>query len=128
LIFHAAQEVHSDKQGAGDLVQEYSPHLDRQVANAWDRVRHFVPEIAPQSCNVVYEVRHGNPKEEILRLAEEKGTDLIVMGAHGSSGIAGNWGSVSSAVVRDGRVPVLVLREPALSATQPSISPAFEPS
>jgi nucleotide-binding universal stress UspA family protein len=60
---------------------------------------------------VVYEIRHGNPKEEILKVAQEKDADLIMTGARGAGNSGAFWGSVSSAVVRDGRYPVVVVRE-----------------
>jgi nucleotide-binding universal stress UspA family protein len=60
---------------------------------------------------VVYEIRHGNPKEEILKVAQEKDADLIMTGARGAGNSGTPWGSVSSVVVRDGRYPVMVVRE-----------------
>lgn len=72
-------------------------------------VRHLVPESVERWSEVNYEVRHGAPKTEILKVAEEKNSDLIVVGARGSGG-RGPWGSVSSAVVREGCFPVLVVR------------------
>jgi universal stress protein A len=134
VLFHAVEEPAKAMQGLTDLFPEYNPYFERQVARAWERIQRLVPKTAPERREVVYEIRHGNAKEEILRVAEEKHADLIITGARGmersavpwgSAVPAGQnveaaqalhksfhpWGSVSSAVVRDGRFPVLVVRE-----------------
>jgi len=136
VLFHAVEEPAPAMQGLVDLFPEYNPYFERQVARAWERIRVLVPPSVRERRQVVYEVRHGNPREEILRVAEEKHADLIVTGARGMERSAAPWGStgwpagrtteateaalhksfhpwgsVSSAVVRDGRLPVLVVRE-----------------
>ena len=58
-------------------------------------------------------VREGSPREVILEVAKELGTDLIVMGTHGRSGLARvAFGSVADHVIRHSKVPVLTVREP----------------
>jgi nucleotide-binding universal stress UspA family protein len=135
VLFHAVEKPAPAMQGLVDLFPEYNPYFEQQVARAWERIRDLVPQSARERQQVVYEVRHGNPKEEILRVAEEKRADLIITGARGMERSAAPWGSVSfavgeeaqaaqalhktfhpwgsvsSAVVRDGRFPVLVVRE-----------------
>jgi len=108
VVFHAVEEIPAAMKGVVDLFPEYNPYFDRQVASAWAQIRQLIPEAAEAWCEVSYEVRHSNPKEEILRVAEEKRADLIIMGARGG-GSAVPWGSVSSAVVGDGRFPVMVV-------------------
>ncbi len=83
-----------------DLFPEYNHYFERQVSSAWQRFRHLVPDSVERWCEVNYEVRHGNAKEEILKVAEEKNADLIIIGARGAGMSVGPWGSVSSAVVR----------------------------
>ena len=135
VLFHAVEKPAPAMHGLVDLFPEYNPYFEQQVARAWERIRDLVPQSARERQQVVYEVRHGNPKEEILRVAEEKHADLIITGARGMERSAAPWGSVrfaageetqasqalhktfhpwgsvSSAVVRDGRFPVLVVRE-----------------
>lgn len=54
----------------------------------------------------------GNPAEKILDFAEEQKVDMIVMGSTGKSGVERfTLGSVSEKVVRNSRIPVLVIRE-----------------
>jgi universal stress protein A len=113
VLFHAVEKTPAATRGLTDLFPEYNPYFERQVADAWETVAGMVPERVKSHCEVVYEIRHGNPREEILKVAEEKNADLIITGARGAKGSGAPWGSVSSAVVRDGRYPVLVVRETA---------------
>jgi universal stress protein A len=57
--------------------------------------------------------RAGDPSEEIIRFAEEKGIDLIVMGTHGWTGVKHMLlGSTAEKVVRSAVCPVLTVRSP----------------
>jgi nucleotide-binding universal stress UspA family protein len=111
VLFHSVEREAPAMKGLVDLFPEYNPYFERQVASAWQKVPGLVPEEVRSRCEVVYEIRHGNPKEEILKVAHEKDADLIVTGARGAGNSGASWGSVSSAVVRDGRYPVMVVRE-----------------
>lgn len=56
-------------------------------------------------------VVEGIIEEEILRIAEEKECDLIVMGSHGKTGIKRLlMGSVTEGVIKMGNLPVLVVK------------------
>jgi len=58
-----------------------------------------------------YAVRIGTPAEEIVRYANERDIDLIIMGTHGRSGVAHLLlGSVAEHVVRAAPCPVLLVR------------------
>jgi nucleotide-binding universal stress UspA family protein len=111
VLFHSVEREAPAMKGLVDLFPEYNPYFERQVASAWEKVPGLVPEQVKSLCDVVYEIRHGNPKEEILKVAQEKDADLIMTGARGAGNSGAPWGSVSSAVVRDGRYPVVVVRE-----------------
>lgn len=53
----------------------------------------------------------GRPSEELVKLAEEKGADLIVMGTHGRAGFDRLlFGSVAHEVVRAAPCPVMTIR------------------
>lgn len=53
----------------------------------------------------------GNAADEILKLAEDVGADMVVIGSHGRTGLKRLLlGSVSEAVVRRARCPVIVAR------------------
>lgn len=52
----------------------------------------------------------GSPKAEIIRVAKERGTDLIVVGSHGRHGISRLFGSTASGVVHHAECDVLAVR------------------
>ena len=54
----------------------------------------------------------GPPAESLLRVAERKGADLIVVGSRGLGGTARQLGSTSEAVVQHSRIPVVVVPRP----------------
>lgn len=61
--------------------------------------------------HVVVEVREGRPGEQIVQLAQERGTELVVMATHGRGGLRRTvLGSVADHVLRhlDG-VPLLLI-------------------
>ena len=51
-----------------------------------------------------------NPASEILRLAEQRGYDMIVIGNRGLSGLKEYTGSVSHKVLAGSKIPVLVVK------------------
>jgi len=55
-------------------------------------------------------VRQGSTRREILNLAEQEGTDLIVIGSHGRSGIQLLLGSTANAVLHGAPCDVLAVR------------------
>ena len=58
-------------------------------------------------------VLRGNPVDQIVRVAEEKDCDLIVMGSYGHSGLAGAiMGSTAQRVLRRSKKPVVVVHLP----------------
>lgn len=59
-------------------------------------------------------IETGQPEAVIVRIAQETGCDLIVMGTHGRKGIERlMMGSVAERVVRQATCPVLTVREDA---------------
>ena len=57
------------------------------------------------------EVARGQPADAIVRFAQERDVDLIVMGTHGRSGLQhALLGSVAEKVVRQAPCPVLTVR------------------
>ncbi len=58
-------------------------------------------------------VVRGNPVEEIIKNAEERNCELIVMGTHGLGTLADAMlGSTARRVIRRSKMPVLVVRLP----------------
>jgi len=55
-------------------------------------------------------VELGSAKTEIIRVAEEQGVDLIVVGSHGRHGFALLLGSTATGVIHHARCDVLAVR------------------
>ncbi len=91
------------------------PELPHDVAAvAIDEARGFLLRTATrlrqQGTSVSWEVRFGDPSNEILRASETAGAELIVMATHGWGGLR-RWafGSVTDAVIQHGSTPILVV-------------------
>lgn len=84
-----------------DVRKEIQEVLDEQVK----RIREAGGEVAEAH------LRTGEPDQEIVALAEELGSSLIVMGSRGLGGVRrALMGSVSDSVVRHAHCPVMVVR------------------
>jgi nucleotide-binding universal stress UspA family protein len=65
-------------------------------------------QAAGVGCNSV--TGEGNPSDELLRISQEAGMDLLVMGKVGRSGLDKFlMGSVAEKVVRHSKIPVLLV-------------------
>lgn len=75
-----------------------------------------VKALRDAGVNATGEVRHavsGHAAKQIVETAEDKGSDLIVMGSRGLSDIGGLLlGSVTHKVMQLAHIPVLVVRAP----------------
>jgi nucleotide-binding universal stress UspA family protein len=68
-----------------------------------------VPPKAPRAATIELVVAVGKPAAEILRIAQESASDLIVMGSHGRSGVTKKFfGSTTERVLRETSIPVLL--------------------
>ena len=91
-----------------DITSDLETSLGRRAAEAADS------EVAVES-----HVLTGVPGQRITQLAEDLGSDLIVIGSHGLTGLRHFLlGSVAERVVRTAECPVLVLRRPAEAAVE----------
>jgi nucleotide-binding universal stress UspA family protein len=70
-----------------------------------------VTEAMRQTCNIEEVIATGKPHAEIVRVAQEQHSDLIVLGIHGRGPIERLvFGSTAEAVVRRATCPVLTVR------------------
>lgn len=89
---------------------------DEQAAEAWHDDDLYLEAIAAElragaGVTVTTAVPRGDPTEMISARAVDVGADLIVMTSHGRTGLSRAWlGSVADGVLRQSRVPVLMLR------------------
>ena len=56
-------------------------------------------------------LKGSSPADLLLKCAQDEGCDLIVMGSRGLGALRGILGSVSSYVLRNADVPVLIVKE-----------------
>jgi nucleotide-binding universal stress UspA family protein len=89
--------------------QEY---VERWKASAQKRLKSLVTDDARVYCFVDERVEVGEPYREILRVADERGSRLIVVGAHGAGVVERLFvGSTTERIVRQAQCPVLAVRQ-----------------
>ena len=82
-------------------------------AEAQDKAAAFAKRHFEDRVRVNVHVRDGNTFLEILQAAQDLGSDIIVMGTHGRTGLAHLViGSVAEKVVRKSSIPVVTVRGP----------------
>jgi nucleotide-binding universal stress UspA family protein len=70
-------------------------------------------ELESKDLSAVAVLRPGVPADEIVKIANNRFVDLIVMGTHGRTGLKSLLiGSVAEHVVRHAPCPVLKVRDP----------------
>ena len=93
-----------DMETLASAVQAQAQHTERYLEEQ---------AAAPRSkgIKVVTAVLLGDPSTQIVKYAQDKGMDLVAISTHGRSGISRMvFGSVAERVVRQGTVPVLLIR------------------
>jgi nucleotide-binding universal stress UspA family protein len=117
--YHAAlrDQLRERSDPSGDFLKDH----ESKKAQLHDRFN------GGHKISVETRLEHGDAAEEILRVAEEVGCDLIVMGTHGRSGLGRLlMGSVAEAVLRRARCPVLTVKSPAAVPSSGSGEPTRE--
>lgn len=75
------------------------------------KLRQYVQDIESAGVAVVRLIRPGNPRDEVIRVAEEVRADLIVIGSHSKRRLF-DIGSTAQAICKRAPIPV-VLAAPA---------------
>ncbi len=89
------------------------PEFERIIhKDSEEKLKALVEKRIPKTVKTTAVVGHGSPAKEIVRVAEEAKTDLIVIATHGHSG----WhhlvlGSVAEKVIRLAHCPVFAYRD-----------------
>ncbi len=113
LVLHVAETLGPEYITYGEAVTQREPDAYRQRLEA--ELRRRVP--APADVPVQYLLTAGDPAPEIIRVARERGCDLIVMGTHthGRAGLLDRLfvDHVAQSVIRDAPCPVLTSKLPA---------------
>jgi len=83
-------------------------HLEETAARELPRFAR-APECAGLKVDEV--IAHGEAASEIVRVARERGVDMIVISSHGRTGLGRIlFGSTAESVVRHAHCPVLVVK------------------
>ncbi|MDR3567691.1 MAG: universal stress protein [Syntrophobacteraceae bacterium] len=91
---------------------EYNPGFVEEITRmALDSMGEKYVKHLPEGISHYETIVSGYPATEILRLTEEKGIDLLVMGSHGLTGLAHVlFGSTAERIVRRAGCSVLTVR------------------
>jgi universal stress protein A len=83
--------------------------------NAEAEMQEFLEECCvPSGVRVNHHLESGEPASTILRVADEIGAGLVIVGTHGRTGVRHLLlGSVAEKLVRGAKVPVLTVPPPA---------------
>jgi len=105
--------LHVGDRAASEVATEFPLGLDAAMQDAErERLLKILTPAEQQERHPEFVVCAGSPAHEIIRCAEEREVDVIVMGTHGR-GAVGHMlmGSVAEKVVRTAPCPVLVVRQ-----------------
>ena len=92
---------------------QHKEELDRKSQKILNYYRKEIEDSG--FLNVRTVTRDGHPAEEILRVADQEGVDLILLGYRGKSGLDRLFaGSVATDVQKNAKVPVLLAKRPNL--------------
>ncbi|MDA1258010.1 MAG: universal stress protein [Chloroflexi bacterium] len=86
-------------------------HLTRSISESAERYLHgLLDKVRKEFPSTHATIATGRPAREVLRIASAVDADLIAMESYrGSTVMRGVLGSTTDAVIRSGRIPVLVL-------------------
>lgn len=107
--------VHIYRTGMFDRAPPGGSKDDDLVAEAKHYLDHHV-RMARRQCSapVTGHFAHGDPADEIVKVATSLRADLVLIGTHDSVGLERLlFGSVAEAVARKARCSVLIVRSPA---------------
>lgn len=107
-ILHVVENPPIMDDGYGPMIPFEIDLTEQMMENARIRLAKLT-----QSLGLVEEralVEMGSPKVEIIRVAEERKVDLIVVGSHGRHGIGLLLGSTAASVIHHAKCDVLAVR------------------
>lgn len=92
--------------------KEYDMLASRRIFLSQELLDKVIQELAKDGVKAEREVLEGPTAEAILRVAEVRNAELIILGARGRGSLKGLLlGSVTHKVIQHAKCPVLVVRE-----------------
>ena len=94
------------------VLEEAPAREDLRIATseALNALKNATPKEASDWCNVQYVVRMGKPYQEIVQLAQESQSDLVILGVRGRNALdLALFGSTTHRVIQLGCCPVLAI-------------------
>jgi universal stress protein A len=92
-----------------DAVSPFSEEINQLlISHAEKNLEEFINELNLTPDAQLLE--QGDPRDEIIRIANENKVDLIVLGSHGRHGLALLLGSTTNAVLHHAHCDVLAVR------------------
>jgi nucleotide-binding universal stress UspA family protein len=87
------------------------PKTNHTYASAEAYLQSLCSQLEDKSITAKYEIKVGNPADQIIDLADELAMDLVVMSTHGQTAI-NLWplGSIAQKVLLGGNTPLLLMR------------------
>jgi len=106
-----------DEREIENVSQHAGRHMNvQEVEKRWNeytkqQVKEIEGELKESGFDVRVRIERGIPFTEILRVEEEQGVSIVVLGSHGKSLVKEMLlGSVSENVIRRSKKPVLVIK------------------
>lgn len=113
VVLHVNQPVPVMPEGHGAVHFNFPEYQKEMEISSREKIRKVVDRWIASDVEATGRVAEGDPAEEITKVANEIGADLIIIATHGRTG----WrrfvlGSVAEKVVRLAERPVLAVRFP----------------
>jgi nucleotide-binding universal stress UspA family protein len=104
--------------GSGRKRADALVRIEQERDEARDYLSQVARRLRKRGIQTTWEVRIGEPGDEIARAATTTAADLILMASHQYTGIPGaNENSIANAAIRNANIPVIVAR---VNRIQPS--------
>ena len=102
ILVHVVESVNAKL--LGDSTDDLERRKDEEQLHA------YAAELQNQGCNAIAKLGYRNRVAEIVRIVKEEKADMLVMGAHGHSGVKDLlYGETINKVRHELKIPVLVV-------------------
>jgi nucleotide-binding universal stress UspA family protein len=116
IVIHVIENVAELSLTSGVDLPSYHTatiYYDELLKTAQIRIKDICDQAKERGIKVTDRILYGNPRHEILGVAESENVNMIVMGTHGRRGFSRLInGSVAEAVVRNAKCSVLSVKNP----------------